>query len=66
MEWVCSSCGAVVKDVLVEGYLKTCFPISVNCSVIEKDDEQSKKMTTEAADVAAQMSFKVGHCKPDA
>ena len=25
----------------------------------EKDDEQSKKMSTEAADVAAQMSFKV-------
>ncbi|XP_065908567.1 ubiquitin-conjugating enzyme E2 J1-like isoform X2 [Dysidea avara] len=42
LEWVCSTCGAVVKDILVE----------------DTDDEQSKKMTSEAADVALQMSFK--------
>ena len=59
MEWVCSSCGVVVKDALVEGcYFNFCL-LSGKCFSSEKDDEQSKKMSTEAADVAAQMSFKV-------
>ena len=68
MEWVCSSCGAVIKDVLVEGVYKALM-FSGRCQIFsstEKDDEQSKKMTTEAADVAAQMSFKVGYCRSNA
>ena len=57
-----------MKDVLVEGYILNtfCFLVCQCISMLEKDDEQSKKMTTEAADVAAQMSFKVGHCRSDA
>jgi len=32
---------------------------SIIYPVLDEDDEQSKKMTSEAADVALQMSFKV-------
>ena len=51
-----------MKDILVEGLyyviLKQ-YAYTQPSPFTDTDDEQSKKMTSEAADVALQMSFKV-------